>query len=1158
GGGRVRMSPPMAPRGQFFMPSRFLTVPRPSEGPEGPSTVKSCRSDFFETPRAWGGGLAGVLRQLPDQGGRRGQAVCRHPVGPPRAAEALRDAEGGPLHAPLARHRERRILLPQRGRAPADCGGPGLHAPAPGGGHRAPGRSLQEQRRGSRGWRARRRVPPAGTGRPDSSARLCWRCEHLCEDSDFLCQAPGAPGQELGARAGPGGHENRKLQKGDTEEFPSSGSSFENYEEQRELGHRASRGNLGDAEAGCLDRLRRLLPSGRRHAADLKADGPRSDHHESGHVDQADQVGNLGGSADQKSGAGNHSEAGEKVGGQRAPQVHTTSFEEMFEVNATVMGCGKDAKIWMHDILKSFDDIVSNITNLHRFKEEIKVVALRMSKHPEAGAANLSQFRACMLAALRSLLPRVWTTSHEEAWCWLWDRVATSLRKNVASIPAHAQCLSRRREIGGQDETERYGFRRDIYTRFFEIAPEGQDFFKQSNTRLHFIADRILVMTIEIFHQPKTLLSEISALGLRHVGFGIPTHLFPPFVNACVHVMRSRTKDGSVNEAFRWSLSLISQILVRTINEGSTVVMQAINRNSVSQLKRAIAKEPRGRRFQSLLDVHVGEQHISPLEWAIESGSLRVAEAILRDLLTIRADRAKYYYGVDELFGRHPDIVKKISEEAMTLLMTLLDGLVWRSHRTSERPEGTMRRRVQLLPQARPRREGRRLFRFPAVDIRCRRPRVCLPPGHLQDPGHAVGRGRVQKLHHLQDVEHGRPDRVPHEPGGPRAALRAVGPGAVHGPRWQDIHLHHRHGQADHLPPGPHLDVVPRHDAQNHSGDRHGRKRLHRSRGDGRGPQAVQGHGRGGDTEGPARPPGRRRGGRAGRGAQGHREQGEKNTYNIISFALMLVLALMLPHEPLIWCLDSPTTQCPDADKIRHQYSVLAMMAMAVHWFILIDLAVFNTQISAFLLVIGQVTGEVKQFLMAICFLLLMFGSAISIMCRNCPTEGGNYDDMPNAIVTLFAITVSLYQGDFRQIDESPVLLLSVFTFLTVSVILLLNLLIAQINRSYEYIYKDMLGFARLNRASLIVDAMKAEQKKPKWHKYVASLKLDERVEFDEGDLGLAGCIQILEEAKLHRQLTESIHRYGGTSSPLEPWPEDKSELQLESNEENVSTASTR
>ena len=37
---------------------------------------------------------------------------------------------------------------------------------------------------------------------------------------------------------------------------------------------------------------------------------------------------------------------------------------------------------------------------------------------------------------------------------------------------------------------------RDIYNKFFTLAPAGQDFFKQSNTYLHIVADKILAMTL--------------------------------------------------------------------------------------------------------------------------------------------------------------------------------------------------------------------------------------------------------------------------------------------------------------------------------------------------------------------------------------------------------------------------------------------------------------------------------------------------------------------------------------------------------------------------------------------------------------------------------------------------------------------------------------
>merc|ERR1719506_907365 len=119
--------------------------------------------------------------------------------------------------------------------------------------------------------------------------------------------------------------------------------------------------------------------------------------------------------------------------------------------------------------------------------------------------------------------------------------------------------------LASLDENQKFEIRKDIYARFFAAAPAGQDFFKQSNTYLHFIADRIIDMTVDIYKDPVKMVDDISALGLRHVGYGIPTELFGPFVTACVKVVRDLTDNEVAEEAFRWSLSLISRILVRVI-----------------------------------------------------------------------------------------------------------------------------------------------------------------------------------------------------------------------------------------------------------------------------------------------------------------------------------------------------------------------------------------------------------------------------------------------------------------------------------------------------------------------------------------------------------------------------------------------------------------
>jgi hypothetical protein len=50
-------------------------------------------------------------------------------------------------------------------------------------------------------------------------------------------------------------------------------------------------------------------------------------------------------------------------------------------------------------------------------------------------------------------------------------------------------------------------------------------------------------MTVEMFREPKKMVEDISALGLRHVGYAIPTEFFAPFVSGAVEVLRTMTTD---------------------------------------------------------------------------------------------------------------------------------------------------------------------------------------------------------------------------------------------------------------------------------------------------------------------------------------------------------------------------------------------------------------------------------------------------------------------------------------------------------------------------------------------------------------------------------------------------------------------------------------
>eukprot|EP00438_Fugacium_kawagutii_P016451 Skav207241 [mRNA] locus=scaffold523:343669:363019:- [translate_table: standard] len=148
---------------------------------------------------------------------------------------------------------------------------------------------------------------------------------------------------------------------------------------------------------------------------------------------------------------------------------------------------------------------------------------------------------------------------------------------------------------------------------------------------------------------------------------------------------------------------------------------QAINTNDAKQLRKAISVSPRGKRHQpaavgqgvvgdlpraaELLNITVGTQSISPLYWAIESGSLNTAKAMLEALLGRPDGWEGRGLSCDQLFERHPEIIHKLNSDApmlgaevqrrrgmpwtlmdggsmvegRNLLRTLLDGLVWRS-----------------------------------------------------------------------------------------------------------------------------------------------------------------------------------------------------------------------------------------------------------------------------------------------------------------------------------------------------------------------------------------------------------------------------------------------------------------------------------------------
>ncbi|CAE7429940.1 cnot9, partial [Symbiodinium sp. CCMP2456] len=719
------------------------------------------------------------------------------------------------------------------------------------------------------------------------------------------------------------------------------------------------------------------------------------------------------------------------------------TYGEMFEFNATVMGFGKHR--WLREVNRSFHDIVKNAGNSSRLQEECEVLALRICKTVD-GDVNLSMYRSAMLAALRSMLPKTWDPNHETVWNWLWESVESNLRQILYKPRAWEPALLRLMSLWSEEE--KVALRNEVYVRFFQVAPQGQEFFKQSDTRLHFIATRAMDMTSELLADPWEMTEQISALGLRHVGYGIPTHLIGPFANAFVEVLcEAAPEEHEAMEAFRWSVVLVAKILVRVIEEGATIVMKAINANSALQLRKAVALAPRGERAQWLLRIQVGTQQISPLSWAIESGSLEAARAMIQDLLMIRADRERYYFGVDALFQAHPDIVERLCADALQLLPALLDGLVWRSKRAINGA-----RRVNFyVKHLVVNKDGAFSAALKAIadakDVKIISHQVVVQISDTLWSGVVRRQFTFSKISFLFSLvvfmlsQAILPKTETAEEFNMRIAIfsgRLINY-AFSMARLLVFHLRRivkafRTGATMKVGRVPIPEYLKDEDAK-------------------------------------------------------------------LGFILLCMLVAMCASEPMFYCASDimttgPSETCEAANAVMPLYILFSMGAMVLHWLLVINLSVFATKLAAFVLVCREVLSEVGKFLVAIIFILITFSSAIATLRH----EVAEFRTLPKAANCLFATTVGIYEGDYREMMHQPALLAPVLLFITVSAILLINLLIAQLNCSYDYVYGDMLGFARLARASLIVDSM-AACPPARFSRFVAGLRFDQLLEFDEGDV---------------------------------------------------------
>jgi hypothetical protein len=214
------------------------------------------------------------------------------------------------------------------------------------------------------------------------------------------------------------------------------------------------------------------------------------------------------------------------------------------------------------------------------------------------------------------------------------------------------------------------------------------------------------------------------------------------------------------------------------------------------------------------------------------------------------------------------------------------------------------------------------------------------------------------------------------------------------------------------------------------------------------------------------------------------------------------------------------------------------MFATFLYYILLVDLTVISTKISAFALVCLRVLPEVGLFLGALTMAILTFSSANSVLKH----KYFDFSGIHRGSFALIKMAMGVFDSrKYELLEEEPLLLMMVVVFLLITVIFFLNMLVAQLSCAYSSVYKDMLGYARLERAETIVDIMPTVNKQT-WKTFLESLRLNKRLEFNQGDIGVAGGIQMMELANLNPTTVDVIRRFGGSTSVDNPWPEEDQE----------------
>ncbi|CAE8686517.1 unnamed protein product [Polarella glacialis] len=263
-------------------------------------------------------------------------------------------------------------------------------------------------------------------------------------------------------------------------------------------------------------------------------------------------------------------------------------------------------------------------------------------------------------------------------------------------------------------------------------------------------------------------------------------------------------------------------------------------------------------------------------------------------------------------------------------------------------------------------------------------------------------------------------------------------------------------------------------------------------------------------------------------------------------FVLLLFLICQVSIEPFLHCLqvdDSWYTNCCYADakwcELSDGYDRLTVAPQIIYFFLFAEIAHMSLKFSSFYIVCMQILNDLQLYFVALIWWTATVAAGIACLPQCLKgTQARDFYNWSSSFQSLLAIGLNAY-GDSQGIAESPetLLLWCVFLFAFGWHVFFLNVLIAQFCKSFNIASEHAFGKAYLVRAQNIFGTVMPLISTKRWLRFVASLKLDEPCELDEGDLGPSGAVKAVEPADANAALAgKNIRRFGGLTSASLPW----------------------